>query len=98
MCVCVCDCVCDCVCVYVCVGLLQERGLLFKCVVLLIWGKTCLNKYIGSWMLTVGFFLFYFVMLPEDDTEFFSGCGMNRYKLCKDHGLNRYRDYTWMEW
>ncbi|XP_076472719.1 lysophospholipid acyltransferase 5-like [Babylonia areolata] len=32
----------------------QERGLLFKCVVLMLWGKTCLNKYIGSWLLTEG--------------------------------------------
>lgn len=32
----------------------QERGLLFKCAVLIVWGKTCLNKYIGSWLLAEG--------------------------------------------
>lgn len=32
----------------------QERGLLVKCLLLLVWGKTCLNKYLGSWLLTEG--------------------------------------------
>ncbi|KAK7476805.1 hypothetical protein BaRGS_00031966, partial [Batillaria attramentaria] len=32
----------------------QEKGLLLKCIILVIWGKTCLNKYIGSWLITEG--------------------------------------------
>lgn len=36
----------------------QERGMLSKCVILIVWGKTCLNKYIGSWLITEGVIIY----------------------------------------
>ncbi|KAL8578254.1 hypothetical protein ACOMHN_005645 [Nucella lapillus] len=47
----------------------QERGLLFKCVVLLVWGKTCLNKYIGSWLLTEGAIIYCGLSYNDVDTS-----------------------------
>lgn len=32
----------------------QDKGFLLKCIILLVWAKTCLNKYIGSWLLIEG--------------------------------------------
>ncbi|KAK7094232.1 lysophospholipid acyltransferase 5-like [Littorina saxatilis] len=62
----------------------QERGLLLKCVLLIIWGKTCLHKYIGSWLLTEGAIIFCglsYNNLDENKQPLWDGCTNVRVKL-----------------